>query len=340
MAGCCGITINDITIQTQVNTTVQMYLFELNQLYIAAAFDIDVAFPETPDDFDFDPGDVGPEVAQRNRALCLATESFVNETFNRALAYLQSQTEEVAGVIALGVAIPFVPVYAVIGAFIGVGVLAGNVVLQLANEDYRNYISCAMFDELKGKDTNNRDAFFESADNLPARPPPPENPLEAAARDLIEIWLRSQLNNLENYLGFIKTLNLAMGMAVSVTDNNCVCLTSEMEILETDPPMTVQAEIEDRGSGVWRLTSGIYIREDFGATDVIRVARVGGGCFTVSAAVLISGSLSRTGWVHCGGPAGSADSPVPQTRVAIDVYSLQDIGQTDGFVVDITVIDA
>lgn len=223
MSTCCDPTINDITSNTSINVQMAMYLFELNQLYIAAGLDIDVAFPDTPDNFDTDPGDVGDAIAQRDRALCLTTQSFVNETFNRGLSWMYSQTEEVAGIVAGGVLIPIIPVYAVVGAFIGAGVLVGTIALQLADEDYRAYIACAMYDELKGKDTNLKSAFYESADNLPARPPPPQNPLEDGARDIIEVWLRSQLNNVENYLGFIKSLNLAMGMSVGYTDEDCPC---------------------------------------------------------------------------------------------------------------------
>lgn len=226
MTGCCGDEVGDVTINTSINVQNQLFLFQLMQLYIAAAFDIDVAFPQTPDDFDSDPGDVGPEIAQRTRALCLASESWVNEVCNRGLSWIEGQKEEIAALIAAGVAVPAIPVYAVIGAFVGVGVLAGTVIQQLANDGYRAYLTCALFDALTGEDSNDPDAFHGALDSPPVRPPPPQNPLEDAARDLIEAWMRTQLASIDNYLGFIKLLNAAMGAASVLTDDDCICSAS------------------------------------------------------------------------------------------------------------------
>ncbi len=224
MAGCCGVTIGDTIQNTQINIQVMQYLFELNQIYIAAGNDIDIAFPDTPDLFDSDPGDTGPEVAQRDLALCVAVESWVNETLNRGFSWMQSQTEEAAGIAAVGLAQPFIPVPVIVVALFGLGLVAGEVAQELTNDAYREYLACGIYEELKGKDTNSTADFFAAADNLPVRPPPPESILQDQARDIIEIWLRSQLNNIENYLGFIDTLNTAMTMAGAMDSNNCKCL--------------------------------------------------------------------------------------------------------------------
>ncbi len=332
MSPCCGNVVSNVTINNQLNVQNQLYLFELKQIWIAAGFDIDVAFPETPDLFDSDPDDVGPEIAQRNLALCLSAESYTNTLFNRALAWLQSQTEEVAGIVIGAFAIPFIPFYAVLGGMVGLGVLAGTVVQQLIDSDYRQYIACAMYDALKGADTNSEAAFAASLDSLPARPPPPQNAIEDAARDLIEAWLRSQINNVENYLGFIDGLNTAFGMSSGLSDADCACLGVELYVITAGtiiPPV-----LEDLGNGRWRITSGTWDHPIGGMSDVGTVRRVGEGCFTISDAQLISGSLSRTGWQDCGGAGNFSDVGTPQNRANIEQYALQDIGETDGFVVE------
>ena len=223
VAGCCGDEIRDVTINTSINVQNQLLIDQLMQIYTLALFDIDVAFPLTPDDFDSDPGDAGGEVAQRTRALCLACDSWINEVCNRGLSWIEGQKEEISALIAAGVALPFIPVYAVIGAFVGIGVLAGTVINQLAEDEYRRYLACALFTALTGEDSNDPDAFHGALDSPPVRPPPPQNPLEDAARDLIEAWIRVQLASIDNYLGFIKLLNAAMGAADVLTDEDCSC---------------------------------------------------------------------------------------------------------------------
>ncbi len=334
----CEPSITDISITTQINMTTQLYLFELKQLYIAAGLDIDIAFPLTPDSFDTDPGDVGSEITDRDRALCIAVEAWVNETFNRALAYIQGQQEEIAAVIAIGLAMPSISTKVVVGAFIVVGTVAGQIILELADDAYREYIACGIYNELKGKDTNSPPAFYAAADSLPARPPPPQSAIQDIARDLIETWLRSQLNNLENYLGFIDMLATAMTVAATVDDNFCSCKSITLILKEPIPPYSVQPVLEDLGGGNWRFTSGEYIRPDFGATDVILVEDDTGACFDIINATLISGSMSRTSGTFCAGGTTSLDNPNPQNINAILDYALQDIGQTDGFVVECAAI--
>ena len=341
VVGCCGITINDVTINTTINTQTALYLFELNQLYIAAGFDIDVTFPETPDLFDSDPGDAGPEAAQRNLALCLVTESFVNETFNRALAWLQSQTEEVAAVVAAGALVPYVPIYAVVGGLVGVGVLAGVVIQELLKSEYREYIACGMYEALKGQDTNSKEAFFGSADSLPVRPPPPENVVQDAARDLIEAWFRSQLNNTENYLGFIKSLNASMGMAASLSDEDCKCLASEgVEIeLVVDPLYTVLPVLTKLTGNRWNVVAGIIDHPSAGLTDAFSVQRVGGGCFDATNSVLVSGSMTRTSWQPCGGAPTFGTFGTPLNQANVDWWGCSDPGQTDGLEVNFDALE-
>lgn len=268
VSACCGATIYDLTINTQINVQVATYLWELNQLYIASGSDIFVTFPETPVLFGSDPADAGDEIAQRNRALCLAVESFVNESFNRALSWMVAQKEEVGALVLAGLAAPPVSIYVVIAAIAAGGFAIAEVAQELARGAYRDYIVCGMFDALKTESSGDKGAFFGSADNLPPRPPPPESAAQNIARDVIEVWLRSQLNNTENYLGFIKSLNAAMGIASALEDEDCGCIElcddytdgfeaglGENTYLWPDPAIPVPSRA-GRDAGEWRLDAG------------------------------------------------------------------------------------
>ncbi len=265
---CCGQSATILTINNTINVQNAQYMYAINLAFIAASLDIQVLWPETPADYDTEPTDTGDEVPRRHRALCIAVDSMVNTFCNRGLLWMESQTEEVAGLIAAGVALPFVPWYGVLGAIAGIGLLAGYVAAQLAEPSYRDYLTCGIFDALLGESTGSMSAFFQSADNLPARPPPPQTAPESLARDIIEIWIRSQLNNTENYLAFIDTLNTAFTVAISLADEDCGCIelcdnyTDGFELglgdntyLWPDPAIPV-ASRAGRDDGEWRLDAG------------------------------------------------------------------------------------
>ncbi len=334
--GCCTDTIDSAIAQTQINIQTQIYLDTLMQIYLAAGSDIDVAWPATPDDFDADPGDAGPEIAQRNRALCLTIASWVDELLNRGISLARDAGVEISGGVAAGILIPLLPAKIVMGGFIAAVLVLSELVVQMASTPYREYLKCGMFTALKGEDTNSPTAFAEAWDNLPSRPPPPQSVLQDIARDAIEAWGRSQLNNLDNYLGFISTLNVAMGASVSYTDDDCPCLTVELEI-NPGITFTTPMVLEKLVGTLWRVTAGVWTHPTSGATDIISVVRDGGGCFDITNSVLISGSLTSTSWTPCGGGSASnfpPGSPTPDDRPNIEAYALQDPGQTDGFVVE------
>ncbi len=211
----------DLTI---INTQNQIIIQTWYQLWVDALFDIDVAFPGTPDLFGSDPADVGDEVAQRDRALCLAVNSWVDELLNRGLSYAKEAGVAVAAAVSGGVALPSVPTWIVTAGLVGSAFALSELAVELASTPYRQYLICAMYEDLKAKDTNSPTAFAESWDNLPVRPPPPESIFQDIARDAIEAWGRSQLNNVDNYLAFIKSLNIAMGVASSLEVTDCGCL--------------------------------------------------------------------------------------------------------------------
>ncbi len=213
-------------LQDVININIQnMILIQTwKQTWIDAGLDIDLAFPETPDLFDSDPDDDAGEALERTRALCLAVSSWVDELMNRGLSYAREAGVAIGSSVSAGFALPTVPTWLVAGALVTSAFALSELASQLADTSYRQYLICAMFEDLKGKDTNSATDFAESWDNLPARPPPPESLPQDIARDVIEAWGRSQLNNVDNYIGFIKTLNIGMSVASSLTDADCSCI--------------------------------------------------------------------------------------------------------------------
>lgn len=223
MTACCqGGAQQNINIYMKLIQT-QIYMLSLSQLWIAAAFDVQVAFFQVPDDFDADPGDAGDGIAARNRALCMICNSWVAESFNTGMSWIE---DSAVGITAIGVgalAVPMVPIWIIAAGFGAVATAMSIVYQQLANPEYREYMACAMYDALKGISTGNRAAFGAAWDNLPVRPPPPETPDQDIARDAIEFWGRAQLRLKDNYLAFVSQLDAAMQVAGELTDADCVC---------------------------------------------------------------------------------------------------------------------
>ncbi|KKM24528.1 hypothetical protein LCGC14_1604200 [marine sediment metagenome] len=224
----CGCTpgINRTENITIINSSVRSYALDIRQMWIDAVFDVDVAFFEVPDKFDTDPGDVGPEIDQREAALCLATTGFVDELFNRGMSIILANADEaaVAGIVALDLssALPALGFMIVAGALALGTVSVIQVYEELALPAYREYIACAMFENLKGGDTNTRADFDTSLDSFPDPRPLPETVFQNVIRDLIEVWVRSQLNNLDNYLMFVSQLSGAMDYAENAGDCGCL----------------------------------------------------------------------------------------------------------------------
>ncbi len=249
VSNCCnGGAQQNINIYMKMIQT-QIYIQTLTQLWIAAAFDVQVAFLGTPADFDTDPGDAGPEIASRNRALCMITQSFVDEMFNTGMSWIEDST---IGITAIGVgalAVPVIPVWIIGAGFSAVALALSSLYGELQRSDYRSYMACALFEALKGVSTNNRAAFADAWDNLPARPPPSETPSEDIARDAIEAWGRAQLSLEGNYVAFVSQLKAAMEIAENLTDNDCPCLGEwEQTFLNGHGNDDIEALVLDGGS--------------------------------------------------------------------------------------------
>lgn len=211
---------------TNNNVMIALYMQNIRQKWIDANFNVQVAFYQVPQNFDTDPGDTGPEVAQRDLALCLATEIFVNELFNQGMAWLRTNVVELTpfgiGAVTLAAAAS-TPVFIVAaGAFALGAAAAGTAYNELQRDAYREYIACTMYDNLKGKSTNDKANFDQALDTFTRPRPQPEDIAQDIARDVIEDWARAQINNLDNYLSFVQTLDAAMNYA-GQTGDSCRC---------------------------------------------------------------------------------------------------------------------
>jgi hypothetical protein len=232
---------------------------------------------------------------------------------------------------------PAIPFWIAAAGFTAVALALSELHNQAADEQYRRYLVCGMYEELKGKATTSSSNFASSWDNLPIRPPPPETGPENLARDALEIWGRTQINNVEVYLGFVKQLDAAMTAAGQLADEDCSCKQVMLEECESIDYILPQI-LEYLGENSWRLTAGTRDHPTQGMSDVGCVNRVGGGCFTIQNAVKISGSLSRTSWQNCGGGWNFTEDTVPLDKPNVQEWQCQDLGSTDGFVIEFDAI--
>lgn len=227
--GCCKDTVINNYIQIQIaHNTTKNILQQLYLTYIAASLDVQVAFIGVPDLYDSDPGDSGPEIAQRELALCVATKSWVDQTCNMGMAWLEGALIDAIPVATGLIAIPLIPTPVTVMLGITALYFSSFVHGQLNDAAYRQYLACGMLEALQGEDATDKTTFDAAFDNLPARPPPSETGDENIARDIIEKWLRAVVNDLENYLGFVSTLNAAMSIAATLDESDCSCLEWEM----------------------------------------------------------------------------------------------------------------
>lgn len=222
---CCGNTgSNAITNVNSYNLQIALYQQEIRALFVDAALNVYNAYLNVPVNFDTDPGDDGDEIDQRSRALCLAVESIIDELMNQGVAWVEALIPDIVFLGVGALAIPSIPMWVSGAAFAATALALGELREQLADPGYRAYVACGMFEALQGEASNDRAAFSASLDSLPVRPPPPETATEDIARDAIETWLRSQINDLDNYLVFVENLDRAFNVAASLEDNDCLCI--------------------------------------------------------------------------------------------------------------------
>ncbi len=222
--GCCEESTPTTIINYDVrNTNIKLLMMQLRQLYIDNSLDVTLAFPFAPANFNTDPGDAGAEIASRERALCLAAESFVDELMNQGMQWLEIAARDLIPIATGAIIIPSVPTLVVTTIGVTLLVFGASAYLEMSNEAYRSYLACSMYEELKGEAVTSKPAFDAVFDNLPTPRPQPETPEVDITRDLIEKWARSQVNNLDNYLAFVSNLDSAMNIASTLTDEDCEC---------------------------------------------------------------------------------------------------------------------
>jgi hypothetical protein len=233
--GCCqDSAINNYYTSLTYHSSIRLRLQQIYFAYVAASLDISLVFPGIPDEYDADPGDAGDEIAQRNLALCLACESWVDEICNQGTSFIERTVQDAIPIFTGLVAVPFIPtiVTGLVALYAGYFSLAVH--KELNNEAYRSYLKCAMYNKLKGVSTVSASGFDVTFDDLPARPPPPEDAVQDDARDVIELWLRGVVNDEENWLGFVSMLNAAMSVAATLAPGTCECYSCEDETYELE----------------------------------------------------------------------------------------------------------
>lgn len=287
--GCCTESTPTKIINYDIrNTNIKLLMFQLRQLYFDASLDVTVAFPLAPANFDTDPGDAGDEIADRERALCLAAESFVDELMNAGMQWLEVAARDIIPVATGALVLPSVPTLVVTTIGITLLVFGASAYIQMAHEGYRDYLACAMFEELKGEAITSKAAFDAVFDNLPSPRPQPETPEVDVTRDLIEKWARSQVNNLDNYLAFVSNLDSAMNIASTLTDEDCECSgvwehswlggfneSGDWDFVEFNPgyALTTYNAAEDRAEGtcVEDATVGAKLEITLVATTITQI---------------------------------------------------------------------
>ncbi len=224
---CCSQdqSINNIQISAWMLQNFQM-AFDWTQIWVTGTQTVSIDYYLIPDTYSTDAGDAGDEIFQREQALCLATQGWLNEVMNYMESWMISNFEEVAlvagGTFGAATAISGLLMFPVLVGWAVAANIAIDVFLELRRTEYRQYLVCRMFENLKGKNPDLRSDFNEALTADLVGRPQPEDALQDIARDLIEAYIRSQLNNLDNYLMFAGQLGTAMDIAKS-GEIECPC---------------------------------------------------------------------------------------------------------------------
>ncbi len=214
--GCANATTINIDLAAKrVQNIIQALAWK--QIWLDNSSTVSLAYYEIPDTYSTDAADAGDEIAQREEALCLAVQGWVHEVMNYMETWMISNFEEaLVGLGAAAGAIGAFTGFAMWPIVIALSIPAAFVVqifIEIRRTEYREYIICRMYDNLVGEDPDVR-ADFEAALTADPNPrPTPQTPHQDVARDLIESYMRSQLNNLDNYLMFAGQLGAAMDVA-------------------------------------------------------------------------------------------------------------------------------
>lgn len=225
--GCCreAPAITNITISSYLVQNMQLAL-SWQQIWLDATSTVSVAYYAIPDTYSTDAGDAGDEIHQREQALCIAVQGWLNEVMNYMESWVIANYAEVglvAGSSFTGaIAISGLLMFPVLIGWAVAANIAIDAFLELRSSEYREYLFCRMFENLKGKNPDLRSDFNEALTADLIGRPEPQTATQDIARDIIEAYIRSQLNNLDNYLMFAGQLGTAMDIALS-SDIECSC---------------------------------------------------------------------------------------------------------------------
>jgi len=216
--GCCTEQQSQQNIEITNSLVQNMQMaFTWSQVWIQGTQTVSIDYYQIPATFSTDPADVGDEILQREQALCLAVRGFLNEVMNYMESWMISNVEDIlvagGGALMGVVAIPGLLMWPVLFGWAAGVAVAGNAFLELRRSAYREYLFCRMFENLKGLNPDSRTDFESALDADPIGRPQPEDAFQNVARDAIETYIRSQLNNLDNYLMFAGQLGTAMDLA-------------------------------------------------------------------------------------------------------------------------------
>lgn len=225
---CCGPDGSETNIQISNQMVINMQLaVTWRQIWLSASSTVSLAYYAIPATYSTDPGDVGPEINYREQALCLAVQGWINEVANYMESWLLSNFDEViqaaAGIATTAMAISGLVGWPVLIGFTTVGIVAVEAFEELRSTVYRNYLVCRMVANLQGLDPDVRTDFEQGLDADTVGRPTPQSPQQDIARDAIEAYIRSQMNNLDNYLMFAGQMGTAMDIARSGNIEDCGC---------------------------------------------------------------------------------------------------------------------
>lgn len=258
---CCAADQSQINIQISAQLVQNFQVAQAwTQIWILGVQTVSIDYYAIPATYSTDPGDAGDEVAQREMALCLAVQGWLHEVMNYMESWLIANFEEIALVASsVGSAAGAISGVLMFPVIVGFGIaahIAMNAFLQLRNTEYREYLICRMLANLEGKDPDLRSDFEASLTADTIGRPQPEDFFKDQARDAIELYIRSQLNNLDNYLMFAGQLGTAMDIARSgYSDCPCFGFVHEFDFEVSDWGWTTMAE-NNRPHGVYQAGVG------------------------------------------------------------------------------------
>ena len=112
--------------------------------------------------------------------------------------------------------------------------------------------------------------------------------------------------------------------------------TPEVELI-IDPGITytTQPTLVKNSLNNYTISSGVWTHGTPGATAIGALKRSSGGCFRITSASVVSGTLTRTSYTPCGGAATYGNGVIINQCVSSSMF--QRLGNVTPFEIDFTV---